>query len=59
MVGINIVQPELYEKFIRGGEAHLFVTTIKNLNQHDMLGTILLSNKETFYQLKLAKKLLI
>lgn len=29
MIGINIVQPELYGKFIRGGEAHLFVTTIK------------------------------
>ena len=59
MVGINIVQPELYGKFIRGGEEHLFVTTIKNLNQHDMLGTILLSNKETFLPTETGKKLLI
>ena len=58
MVGINIVQPELYGKFIRGGEEHLFVTTIKNLNQHDMLGTILLSNKETFLPTETGKKII-
>lgn len=56
MIGINIVQPELYGKFIRGGEAHLFVTTMKNLNQHDMLGTILLGNKETFSPTETGKK---
>lgn len=48
MLGISIIQPELYGKFIRGEEAQLFVNAIKNMNQHNMLEMILLSSKETF-----------
>lgn len=60
MLGINIVQPELYEKFIRGEDTHLFVTAIKNMNQNDMLGlgTILLNDKETFSPTETDKKII-
>lgn len=56
MLGISIVQPDLYGKFIRGEEAHLFVRAIKNMNQYDILEKNLLGDDETFLQTETTKK---
>ncbi|AXB82365.1 P-loop NTPase fold protein [Megasphaera hexanoica] len=55
MLGINVIQPELYGKFIRGEEAPLFVNVIKNMTQYDRVVDFLLGDKETFLRTETSK----